>query len=172
MRLGGNGVIHGAIQVFAIACLIAGFGLGVQLAKYKDELFAPAGLGVTHTVLGTVLFGLFLIQPFLGLYHHLQYRKTSSRNPISHIHIWLGRILIILGIINGGLGLQLAANASKGQLIAYGVVSGVVGLAYILLVVVKRKGAGLRTDRFMGKNGRSEKGGSGSEEAVNGTPRS
>jgi len=172
MRVGGNGVIHGSIQVFAIACLIAGYGLGVQLAKYKDELFAPAGLSAAHTVLGTVLFGLFLIQPFLGLYHHLQYRKTSTRKPLSHVHIWLGRILIVAGIINGGLGLELAANASKRQLIAYGVVSGVVGVLYILLVVVKKKGAGGRSDVFSRVNGSREKSGSGSEEAVNGRPSS
>lgn len=172
MRVGGNGVIHGTIQVFGIACLIAGFGLGVQLAKYKEELFAPAGLGVTHTVFGTVLFGLFMIQPLLGLYHHLRQRKTHTRNPIAHIHIWLGRILILLGIVNGGLGLQLAANASKRQLIAYGVVSGIMGVVYILTVVFKRKGTGSRHDSFLGKNGRREKGGSGSEEAVVGTPRS
>jgi hypothetical protein len=38
MRLGGNGVVHGALQIFSIACLIAGFALGVQLANYEDEV--------------------------------------------------------------------------------------------------------------------------------------
>jgi len=172
MRVGGSAKIHSAIQIFAIACLIAGYGLGVQLAKNKQELFMPAGLGVTHTVLGTVLFGLFLIQPFIGLYHHLQFRKTASRNPLSHLHIWLGRILILLGIINGGLGLKLAKNASKGQLGAYGAVSGVVGVAYIILVILRRKGTPTRLSLLAGKNDSQEKSKNGSEEAVVGSSRS
>lgn len=36
MRIGGSAFGHGAIQILAIACLIAGFGLGVQLAQYED----------------------------------------------------------------------------------------------------------------------------------------
>jgi hypothetical protein len=46
---------------------------------------------------------------------------------------------MLCGIINGGLGLQLAANTKKGK-IAYGVVAGVVAVVYMVLVGVKRKG--------------------------------
>jgi len=56
-----------------------------------------------------------------------------------------------LAIINGGLGLKLAAN-SRGGNIAYGVVSGVVTLAYVAFVVIKRKG-GDGTGRKVGFNG-------------------
>lgn len=48
--------------------------------------------------------------------------------------MWYGRILMICGIINGGLGLQLAANSSKGN-IAYGVVAGAVFVIYIVVVL-------------------------------------
>jgi hypothetical protein len=71
--------------------------------------------------------------------HHLQYRKTASRTPVSLIHIWYGRALIVCGIINGGLGLQLAGN-STGGIIGYGVVAGVIAALYLVLVVFKRKG--------------------------------
>ena len=47
--------------------------------------------------------------------------------------------MIICGIVNGGLGLQLASN-SKGGMVGYSVVAGVVGVLYSLLAVVKRKG--------------------------------
>lgn len=43
------------------------------------------------------------------------------------------------GIINGGLGLQLAGN-STGGIIGYGVVAGVIAALYLVLVVFKRKG--------------------------------
>lgn len=54
---------------------------------------------------------------------------------------------MILAVINGGLGLKLAAN-SKGGKIAYAVVAGVMGLGYILATVLKRKtGAGNGNER-------------------------
>jgi len=54
---------------------------------------------------------------------------------------------MVLGIINGGLGLKLADNTKSGE-IAYGVVAGVVAVVYAVLVVVKRKekGVGRSTD--------------------------
>lgn len=59
----------------------------------------------------------------------------------SYEHIGIGRIAIILGMINGGLGLQLAGIASS-YMIAYGVCAGVMGLLYIASIVygeMKRK---------------------------------
>jgi hypothetical protein len=66
----------------------------------------------------------------------------------------------VCGIVNGGLGLQLAGN-SKGGMIGYGVVAGIVGVLYLVLVVFKRKGGdkvdggrrtGLRRKREVSEN--------------------
>lgn len=46
------------------------------------------------------------------------------------MHIWFGRIILILAMVNGGLGLQLSDNSTGGE-IAYGVICGIVGVAYI-----------------------------------------
>ena len=46
---------------------------------------------------------------------------------------------MILAVVNGGLGLKLANNSDGGK-IAYSVIAGVFGAAYIAAVVVKRKG--------------------------------
>lgn len=35
-RLIGTALVHGAIQILALALLLAGFGLGVELAKMRD----------------------------------------------------------------------------------------------------------------------------------------
>ncbi|MCJ1320596.1 hypothetical protein MMC15_005936 [Xylographa vitiligo] len=111
--------IHASLQLFAYAFAIAGMGIGVWLAVTEQEL------NLTHPIIGlTVISGLFL-QPFLGLIHHFIYSKTQRKTLWAHAHIWWGRALLILGAINGGLGLQLSANTVSGE-IAYGVIAGVV----------------------------------------------
>ena len=60
----------------------------------------------THTILGTVVVAALLLQPFLGYIHHRRYQSISNRTAWTYIHVWYGRMLIILGIINGGLGLH------------------------------------------------------------------
>lgn len=67
--------------------------------------------------------------------------KHQKRGLVSYGHIWYGRILIVLGIINGGLGLQLA-GAGRSLVIAYSVVAAVVFVAYVVGAVygeTKRK---------------------------------
>ncbi len=88
---------------------------------------------------------LLAIQPALGVLHHMNYLKTNRRGLISYVHIWYGRILMALGVINGGLGLQLA-GAGNGPVIAYGVVAGVVFVSYAAFkvrdVMLRRRGGG------------------------------
>lgn len=76
-----------------------------------------------HQIIGTIIFILFLLQPILGLYQHTIYLRTGLRGIWAASHVWYGRFLIVTGIINGGLGLQLAANTSWGPKVAYIVVA-------------------------------------------------
>ncbi len=62
------------------------------------------------------------------------YVRTHTTTPWAMAHVWLGRVLITLGIINGGLGLRYAADTKKGE-IAYGVIAGVVWVAWVGVVV-------------------------------------
>jgi hypothetical protein len=50
-------------------------------------------------------------------------------------HIWYGRILIIFGVINGGLGLQLANDTTNGE-IAYEAVIGAMFVLYVVVILV------------------------------------
>lgn len=77
-------------------------------------------------------------QPILGFVHHLQFKKTGVRSAWSYVHLWVGRVCITLGIINGGLGLMLADNSQNGK-IAYGVVAGVIWLVYVVSIVIGEK---------------------------------
>lgn len=87
-----------------------------------------------HTILGTVVVALLLFQPLFGFLHHRRFMATQKRGKMTLFHVWYGRILILLGMLNGGFGLKLAANSPGGN-IAYGVVAGVIGATYVAVMV-------------------------------------
>ena len=54
-------------------------------------------------------------QPLLGVLQHLFFRKNKRRGLSGHLHIWLGRVLFVLGVVNGGLGLRLVEDDDDGD---------------------------------------------------------
>jgi len=122
---------HALFQIFAYMTYTAAFGLGIWLAlpvsggHYIDSY---------HAIIGMVVFALIFFQPILGWMHHVLFKKYSHRTLWSYAHIWVGRIAITLGIINGGLGLLLAGNSPDGE-IAYGVVAGVMWVTWVAAAI-------------------------------------
>ncbi|KAK1064027.1 hypothetical protein LTR33_012164 [Friedmanniomyces endolithicus] len=145
------------------AILLQDAGLGLYLAISLDLL------DQAHPFVGLVLFALLLMQPILGLVHHRFYKKHIGRTLWSYAHLSVGRLSIFLGLINGGLGLQLAFAGPRAKMI-YGIVAGVVGVCYLAAIALgeaKRK----RTEGRQGqdekeRNGRDSEGvGSSAEQA-------
>jgi len=113
---------------------IIAFGLGIWMAStirfgrfnfYNNH----------HPIIGIVIFAFLFFQPILGIIHHIGFKKHGQRRGASYVHLWLGRVLITLGMINGGLGLQLAGNVRRRIYIAYGVVAGVIWLVWMLTAI-------------------------------------
>ncbi|KAL4742217.1 hypothetical protein BDV11DRAFT_181352 [Aspergillus similis] len=123
---------HIGCQLLAYVLMIAGLAIGIRVGKILDRLHNNG-----HTILGTVIIVFLLIQPFIGFWHHRQYRKTQKAGKWAHVHIWIGRIFLLLGLINGGTGLKLADN-TIGGIIAYAVVGGVFGTAYISIAALRQ----------------------------------
>ncbi|KAA8644893.1 cytochrome and DOMON domain-containing protein [Aspergillus tanneri] len=135
---------HAPLQVVTLAIAIAGMGLGLRLWVGGG---VPQNTDV-HPILGIIVMALLiLLQPLMGWFQHLQFRRNGGKSVFAHAHRWLGRTMIILGIINGGLGFRLAGigkpGTSRGAMIAYSVIAGVMGLAYISvhLIGTMRRGA-------------------------------
>jgi len=119
---------HAAFQVLGYLVFVAGFGIGVYLANNFNVL------NDKHAIIGIVVFAVLFFQPILGFIHHSQFRKYQTRTIWSHGHIWIGRAAITLGMINGGLGFQLADRMRMGSrpgMIAYSVVAGVMWLIWV-----------------------------------------
>lgn len=125
--------LHVAFQAFAYLVYIASFGLGVYIANDLDLL------NHHHAIIGIVVFILIFIQPIGGFLHHALYKKYETRTLWSYLHIWVGRIAITLGIINGGLGMKLADSmnlSSRTGMIVYGVFAGVIWLLWVAACVI------------------------------------
>ena len=106
-----------------------------------------------HTKLGAAILVLAFFQPILGIIHHGLHKRRASayksgsaqtrpgRTAPGLIHLWLGRLLIVLGMVNGGLGLRLAAQSpyeshGTAKAVAYGVGAGVMFVLYVVFVVL------------------------------------
>lgn len=94
-----------------------------------------------HPIIGIILLIAIFIQPQLGFAHHSRFKRFKRRTIFSHAHLWLGRVSITLGIVNGGLGLKLA-NADRRATTTYIVVAGifwVLWLAAAILGEIRRR---------------------------------
>ncbi|KAJ8064405.1 hypothetical protein OCU04_006747 [Sclerotinia nivalis] len=134
--------LHAGWMVGAYMIVLASLGMGVWLANTRQLL------GSAHAIIGLTVAGCLLLQPISGLTHHMLYKRHGGPNIATYPHVWWGRAVITLGIINGGLGLRLAGNSKEGE-VAYGVIAGfmwVLWMAVILLATMKsrrRHGSGI-----------------------------
>ncbi|KAF3933090.1 hypothetical protein ABW20_dc0109569 [Dactylellina cionopaga] len=125
----GHVYIHAGAQLISTSLAFTGLGLGVWLGlntRYLDY---------AHTIIGMAVVASLVIQPVIGLIHHLRYKKVLRPTWWGIAHRWFGRTIVIVGIVNGGLGLLLAENTKVGEIV-YAVVAGVAGLVWFTVVVV------------------------------------
>jgi hypothetical protein len=102
-------------------------------------------------VVGGLLFLLLLGQPIHGWVHHKLSRKYARRTRWSYAHINIGRMSILLGMVNGGLGLLLVSVTSRAIKIVYGAVAGVMAVLYFAAIIF-----GERRVKFIEKLNRPE----------------
>jgi len=108
--------VHGIFQLFGLCVYIAGAGLGIYLVTYVVIPFGGGSLlssdTKTHPIIGLVTLVLLLPQPIFGVVHHARFKRIQRRQVWSYLHLFNGRISVTVGIINGALGLNLAAASA------------------------------------------------------------
>jgi predicted lipid-binding transport protein (Tim44 family) len=72
----------------------------------------------------------------LGWLHHSHFIANGSRGHVSYAHIWWGRILLALGVINGGVGLQMVGE-KQSIIVAYSVISAIIFTAWIAVKAMR-----------------------------------
>lgn len=123
--------IHVGLQLVAWLASIAAFGLGIYLAMDMDLLQTAHA----HPIIGIIIMVLILGQPAYGWLHHKAFKAHGRRTIWSWAHLSIGRVAIVGGMINGGLGLKLAGHANRYYTLRYGVTCGVIGILYIAAII-------------------------------------
>ena len=121
--------VHAALQGFAFLFYIVAFSMGVYIATVQDQM------DETHAHLGIALLAALAVQPIFGFVHHKMFNKYGTRTFWSHAHLWLGRLIIPVGMVNGYLGIDLAGDADTGERVAYVAVAAVMLTLYILAII-------------------------------------
>jgi len=130
LRLGGAARWHGLNQTAAMVFVLAGFGLGIvtsfryQRSRHFDSY---------HQILGMMLTAFFLVQFAVGFLNHRQYRKTQVPSKYNVYHVWFGRLLILLAIMNGFFGFTFALNRRYGMVLAGLIIAVCVASLFVII---------------------------------------
>lgn len=78
--------------------------------------------------------------PIMGWFQHSYFRKNKRRGPWGYAHLWLGRVLILFGVINGGIGINavegLEFPGAPSYIKLYIAISVVMGVLYAITILV------------------------------------
>jgi hypothetical protein len=89
--------------------MIGAMGLGIDIAIYLEYFSFGASYVPAHCIIGLLTTSMIiLLQPALGILQHRHFKKTGKKSWWGYVHRWNGRVAIVLGMINQGLGFQLA----------------------------------------------------------------
>lgn len=117
-------------------------------------------------VIGIIVVGSLCFMPLLGWMHHIVFVSKGRRSAWSYAHIWLGRIMLVLGGINGGLGFKIEHSIRGPWQTAYIVLAAFFFLLWFAVAAwdeVKRSNSKMKSAK---RHASSESWGTGSTEAV------
>lgn len=148
--------LHYGVQIFAIVAVLASMALGVQasigMQFINFRTFPPPNpADNVDQRFGIIIIALLPIQLFFGWYHHHRFvlDQPSSRRWFTHVHLWLGRLVIVFGLANCGFGLR-EAYVSGIYVVVWWVVCGVLAIAYAVASFLTFRHRARRTGEVFG----------------------
>ncbi|KAF2243981.1 hypothetical protein BU26DRAFT_523528 [Trematosphaeria pertusa] len=139
---------HAGWQLLTYVLVFAGTGTGIYLSVEEGEWDG-------HPIIGLVVILALAVQALLGLFHHLKFRRTGRPTTLGISHRWWGRIVLVVGAIDGGLGLKLAEEEST-AIVVYCVLAGVFFSIWGLSLIVDARREGKKTAVLSGPRASSD----------------
>jgi hypothetical protein len=142
--------LHGIVQVvgyvlYAVAAglgiyLISNGGYSVRFDKCSRLRRAPADRQQNfatdkHVIIGYLLLAVLFLQAPLGWLHHVRFVRKGGRTIFSYLHLWIARLAIPIGILNGIFGLKLASSEIW-KIVVFGIVGVTSWLLYCAAAIV------------------------------------
>ncbi|KAL2073279.1 hypothetical protein VTL71DRAFT_10603 [Oculimacula yallundae] len=114
---------HGVAQTISALVALIGVGVGIKAGMQYNR---TKNFNSAHQIFGIIIIAAMICQFIIGFLHHRMYKQTQLPTKLAPIHIWLGRVVIPAGIVNGFIGFPLALNPKYNWAL----------LACVLLVVI------------------------------------
>jgi len=97
LRWFGSVRIHYLMQLTAVIICIVGLGIAIAFSEMDPEY---RDMGEGHQIIGIVTVAGLLVQSIFGYVHHINYQSLGRRTWVSHLHMWTGRVLVVIGMLN------------------------------------------------------------------------
>ena len=91
---------HWIVQSLALAASLVGVAVAIYMSIASTSF---KSISQAHQIIGIVVVMLLIPQALLGRVHHVNFKRTKQRSVVSHFHLWIGRGVIPLGMLNGVL---------------------------------------------------------------------
>jgi len=124
---------HWVTQLVAFVAAFVGGGIGIYLSTTYTK---SSSFNSAHQIIGILIILALVLQVALGWYHHRAYKRTQKSTRFGLVHRYFGQIVILVGIVDGALGLALADNSKA--IAAYVAVSVVIVALTAAWVLFKR----------------------------------
>jgi len=147
---------HRLVQISTLVLLLVAGGIGIYLARgHQFTLFRILRLSSLKLIedhfFGIGIIAAAIIQACFGGYHHYRFvrDRPTHRRWFTHVHLWLGRTVILCGLANCGFGLIVAGRPTSSAIIWWicsGALAGLYFFFYVCVAIVRR-----RREKWSGK---------------------
>jgi hypothetical protein len=101
---------HAICQFIALVITLVGSGIGLYISFGYNR---SRNVNSAHQIIGIFIFLLVIVQFALGFVHHRIYKRQQRSTILGKVHLWLGPLVIVLGLINAPLGFNLACEYTR-----------------------------------------------------------
>jgi hypothetical protein len=89
--------LHWMLQIIATGICFIGLAVAVALSVMDVEYNSFTAV---HQIVGILVVIVLVLQLVLGYVHHTNFKRAGGRTWASNAHIWIGRTMIVVGMVN------------------------------------------------------------------------